>query len=87
MYIHLGNDTSVSDKDIIGVFDIENTSVSRRTREFLAAAGKSGSTVSVSSDMPKSFVICEDKVYITAVSAATLRKRAASRKKMLTGGK
>ena len=75
MYIHLGEDTAVFGDDIIGIFDIENTSVSRTTREFLAAAGKRGDTVTVSYDMPKAFVLCDDKVYITQVSALTLKKR------------
>ena len=34
MYIHLGQDTVVSTDSIIGIFDIENTSVSRDTKAF-----------------------------------------------------
>lgn len=81
MYIHLGNDTAVPDKDIIGIFDIENTSVSRITKEFLSETGKSGKTVYVSYDMPKAYVLCTDSVYITAVSPLTLRARAAKKKR------
>lgn len=40
MYLHLGNDIVVNEKDIIGVFDIENTSVSKHTKEFLAQSEK-----------------------------------------------
>ena len=80
MYLHLGEDTVVCDKDIIGIFDIENTSVSKHTKEFLNAAGKGSKTFNVSYEMPKSFVICCDKtgketVYISQISASTLRKR------------
>ena len=78
MYIHLGEDTAVNSRDIIGIFDIENTSVSRTTREFLASAAKDGKTVTVSYDMPKAFVLCKENVYITQVSALTLKKRAVS---------
>ena len=81
MYIHLGNDTAVPEKDIIGIFDIENTSVSRITKEFLSETGKSGKTVYVSFDMPKAYVLCTDSVYITAVSPLTLRARAEKKKR------
>ena len=81
MYIHLGNDTAVPDKDIIGIFDIENTSVSRITKEFLSETGKSGKTVYVSYDMPKAYVLCTDSVYITAVSPLTLRARAEKKRR------
>ncbi len=79
MYLHLGEDTAVRAEGIIGIFDIENTSVSKHTKEFLAAAGKSGSVKNVSYDMPKSFIICSENksstVYISPISAATLKKR------------
>lgn len=80
MYIHLGNDTALSDSSIVGIFDIENTSVGRITKEFLSAAEKRGNTEYVSYEMPKAYVVCSDKkktekVYITQVSPLTLRKR------------
>lgn len=75
MYIHLGNNTAVSDKEIIGIFDIENTSVNKNTREFLANAGKNKKTVYVSNEMPKAYVLCESGVFVTAVSPLTIRKR------------
>ena len=79
MYIHLGEETVVRSADVIGIFDIENTSVSKHTKEFLAYSEKSGNVVNVSYEMPKSFVICENSgketVYISQISAATLSKR------------
>lgn len=82
MYIHLGNDTSISDKKIIGIFDIENTSVNKNTREFLANAGKNKKTVYVSNEMPKAYVLCTDEIFITAVSPLTLRKRINQRREI-----
>ncbi len=79
MYIHLGGDYVLRSRDIIGVFDIENTSVSRDTREFLSSAGKRGSDAYASYDMPKAFVVAEregwEKVIITNVSPASIEKR------------
>lgn len=80
MYLHLGENTVVCDKDIIGIFDIENTSVGKHTKEFLAEAEKKKHIYNVSYEMPKSFIVCknadnEETVYISQISAATLRKR------------
>jgi len=79
MYLHLGSDCIVKTKEIIGIFDLENTSVARSTREYLAEAQKRGRVVTVSNEMPKSFCVCEQDerivVYISPISAATLRKR------------
>ena len=79
MYLHLGQDTVVRTKTVVGIFDLENTSISKITKEFLASSEKSGLVVNVSYELPKSFVICEEKgqckVYITQISSATLKKR------------
>ena len=80
MYLHLGQDTVVRTSDIIGIFDIENTSLARSTRGYLAQAEKQGLVVNVSYELPKSFVVCEEdgkqRVYISQISSATLKKRA-----------
>ncbi len=80
MYLHLGQDTVVRTDQVVGIFDLENTSISKITKEFLAKSERAGRVVNVTSDLPKSFVICTDggrvRVYITQISSATLRKRA-----------
>ena len=84
MYLHLGEETVVKEKNIIGIFDIENTSVSKHTKDFLAKSEKNGKIFNVSYEMPKSFIVCReigensDTVYISQISAATLKKRAGS---------
>jgi len=78
MYIHLGQDVVVHTDSIIGIFDMDNTTSSYITREFLKVAQKDGNIVNVSEDLPKSFVICEDgknTVYLSQLSSATLLKR------------
>ena len=80
MYIHLGNEISVKKKNIVGIFDIENTTISKNTGHLLENATKEGRVVNVSYEMPKSFVVCLDKdftetVYISQMSCATLLKR------------
>lgn len=80
MYLHLGQDTVIQTKDIIGIFDLENSTISKYTREYLAKSEKEGKVVNVSMEMPKSFVLCCDKkeivtVYISQISSTTLLKR------------
>lgn len=81
MYVHIGRETVVRSDEVVGIFDMENTTVSRSTREFLSAAEKGGQVITVCDDLPRSFVVCRDEdgretVYISQISCATLRKRA-----------
>lgn len=82
MYIHLGGDVSVKEDDIIGIFDMDNTTVSAKTRSFLKNAQKNGEIADITDDLPKSFIVTENKgethVYISSPSTRTLLKRAKS---------
>lgn len=75
MYVSLGNDVSVLHSDIIAILDIEKTTVVKAVNDYLSVCQKNGLIYYVSLDMPKSFIVCSDVVYISAVSVATLRKR------------
>ena len=78
MYLDIGKDMAVRDKSIIGIFDLDNTSTSRRTQEFLNGAEKEGQVVPCD-ELPKSFILtCEygdPKVWLTEYGTATLEKR------------
>ena len=78
MYLSIGNDMAVREKSIIGIFDMVNTSTSKRTREFLSKSEKEGNVVPCD-DLPKAFVLTAEygleRIYLTALSAATLEKR------------
>ena len=50
MYIHLGRDYVLNDRDIIGIFNLETTTISPRGREFLNYAQKNGAVVSLSDE-------------------------------------
>lgn len=78
MYIHLGNNTVVKTNSIIGIFDLDNTTVSKKTRDFLNNSQKNNQVITVSSELPKSFVVCSDsenKVYINQFYSQTIFKR------------
>ena len=84
MYLHLGQSVVVADQDVIGIFDLDNSSYSRLTRDFLERAEKEGRVVSVTDDLPKSFALCRDRhgnttVYLSQLSSATLKGRMESR--------
>lgn len=78
MYLSIGNDMAVRDRSIIGIFDLDNTSTSKRTRDFLDRAEKEGSVISCD-DLPKSFILTSEygfnRVHLTALSSATLERR------------
>ena len=78
MYLNIGGDFAVREKSIIGIFDLDNTTTSKRTREFLEAAEKDGQVVPCD-ELPKSFILTAEygipRVYLTEYNAATLEKR------------
>ncbi|WP_303114940.1 extracellular matrix regulator RemB [uncultured Faecalibacterium sp.] len=80
MYIHLGRDYVLNDRDIIGIFNLETTTISPRGREFLNYAQKNGAVVSLSDELPQSYVLADgavvDTVYLSELSSAVLRRRA-----------
>ena len=77
MYLHLGSNCVVPEKDIVGIFDLDNTTVSKHTRQFLAKAEKQGRVTAVTTDLPKSFVVCRDgSVYLCQISPSALAGRA-----------
>ena len=79
MYIHLGSNTVVNIKDVIAIIDMDKTTVSKNTRDFLAYAQKKGTIVNVSEELPKSAIICNYKgkniVYISQIASTTLQGR------------
>lgn len=80
MYLHLGQSAVVYQKDIIGIFDLDNTTASFRTRKFLEQAEQEGRVITATNDLPKSFVVCQKEnqaavVYLSQLSSATLRGR------------
>ena len=79
MYLHLGQDTIVMTDRIVGVFDLDNSTVSKATREFLSRAQRENRVVEVTAVLPKSFIVCEDAgvetVYLSQMSPATLLRR------------
>lgn len=82
MYLHLGQSVVVPYRDVIGLFDLDNTSSSHLTRSTLERAERDGCVVNVGEDLPKSFVLCRQGektiIYLCQLSTATLLRRVES---------
>lgn len=80
MFLHIGGDYVVPIKNVIAIMDLESTTLSKDTREFLSIAEEEGFIESISQDIPKSFIITEidkkSKIYLSPISSITLQKRA-----------
>ena len=79
-YLHTGQNVMLEDKRIIGIFDLDNTSTSKITREFLNTAEQDSVVQTACEDIPKSFVVCDHPyhrqiIYISQLNSQTLLKR------------
>ena len=80
MYLHLGQNVMVPEAAVIGIFDLDNTTWSFRTRRFLERAEREGRVIPVGDDLPRSFVLSQEgdapaMVHITQLTTSTLLKR------------
>lgn len=79
MFLHIGGDTVIPVKNIIAIMDLDKTTISKDTRDFLKIAEEEGFIETISSDLPKSFIITEidkkSKIYLSPISSVTLQKR------------
>lgn len=75
MFLHLGEDTIVKDKEIIGIFDLDTSTVNKATRDYLAIAEKNDSVEYVNYDLPKSFIVTDNKIFVSPINTGTLLRR------------
>lgn len=80
MYLHLGQNVMIPFDEIIGIFDLDNTTWSHRTRRFLERAETSGQVITVGTTFPAPLCCVRRKretaqVYISQVNTATLIRR------------
>ena len=75
MYLYLGGDIILKSDKIIGIFDMDTSTVNKATRDYLSKTEKEKRTVYVNYELPKSFIVTEDKIYVCPLNTATLLKR------------
>jgi len=80
MFLHIGGDVVIPIKNIIAILDIDTTTISKDTRDFLKIAEEEGFVSTISDDLPKTFIITEtdkkSKIFLSPISSVTLQKRA-----------
>ena len=76
MYLHAGNNKIIREKDIIGIFDMDNSTVSHITRKYLAQAEREERLLAARDEIPKSFIVYKEngkiKVCISQISTTSL---------------
>ena len=77
MYIDIATDFLVNDSDIVGIFDLDNTTTAgKHTMNFLNEKQKEGKVTYLIKDIPKSFVVMNDgQVYVVELNSQILKKR------------
>ena len=80
IYLHVGNQKNIREKNIIGIFDADSATVSKITRKYLATAEKNGSVEAAKEEIPKSFILYLNragryKICFSQLSTAALMNR------------
>lgn len=80
MFLHIGGDYMVFVKDIVAIIDMERSTISQDTRNFLKTSEEEGFIVNVvENELPKSIIVTQskynNKVYLSPISTSTLLKR------------
>ncbi len=75
MYLHVGDGTVVPYNKILGIFDLDNATYAKRTRDFLERAEEAGRLIPLGQRLPTSLVVTDQGVYLSPISSQTLNKR------------
>ena len=84
MYLHIGNGITVRKKSIIGIFDLDSSTVSAVTKRYINKNEKEGNIIYGDSDLPRTFVLHEEgsgeekkhKIKLSRISSQGLKIRA-----------
>ena len=80
-FLHVGNNKSIRSRDIVGIFDMDNTTISRVTRDFLSKAQKKGEVINATDEIPKAYILTckkkerKPKIIISQLAVQTLNER------------
>lgn len=79
MFLHIGNDVYIPEKDIIAICNLDTASVSKNTQLYLKKCEEKKIIEPICDDIPKTFILLKkngkDKIYLTNISSSTLQKR------------
>ena len=74
-YLNIGSNKLLKKSDIIGIFDLDSATMAAHTKRFLKKKETDRKLEVVGNDLPKAFVLTDDKIYVTTLSAASLSGR------------
>ncbi len=81
IFLHVGHGKSVKSRDIVGIFDMDSSTVSKVTRDFLTKAQKNSMVINVTDEIPKAYILTckkkerKPKVIISQLAVQTLTER------------
>ena len=79
MFLHVGNNKNIRISSVVGIFDMDNATLSGITRKYLSAKQKKGLVESANYEIPKSFILYLDngeyKICFSQFSSASLMGR------------
>ena len=79
MYLHIGNGKNIRRRDVIGIFDLDTATVSSITKKFINTNEKEGRIEYNDADLPRSFVLTEEKgeykIKLSRISSSGLKAR------------
>ena len=79
MYLHIGNGKNVRKRDIIGIFDLDTSTISKITKKYIGENEKEGNLEYLDSDLPRSFLLVEEdgmyKIKLSRISSSGLVMR------------
>jgi len=73
--LSLGGNVMVRRDAIVGVFDLDTATVSKHSRDFLRRAQENKAVTAAGLDLPQTFIVTPDIVYLSAQSSAQIAKR------------
>ena len=75
MLIHIGNEFLVEHDCVIGVFDIDNCSVGKKTRKYFSSEQGYKRIIATPSELPRSFIVTKSNTLISGLSSTTIIQR------------
>ena len=84
MYLHIGNGITIRKNKIIGIFDLDSSTVSNITKKYINKNEKAGNILYGDSDLPRTFLLHEEekdnkksyKIKLSRISSQGLKLRA-----------
>ncbi|OWZ83467.1 extracellular matrix regulator RemB [Natranaerobius trueperi] len=74
MFVHIGENSVLPIKDIVGIFDVEILE-DKATRDFLKISEEEGFVIKNDNDTERSFILTGQNIYFSPIASTTLKKR------------